>query len=646
MNCRASFPALALLVSTAAASPQESFDWPQWQGPNRDAISKETGLLEEWPKDGPPLAWRTENLGGGYSAPSIASGRIFGMSRRGSDEVVWALSEQDGTELWVTRLGPATTQGLRQGREGPGCTPTVDGDRVYVLGAGGALACLSVNDGGVVWQKSLTRDFGGVLPTWRYNESPLVDDNKVICTPGAPDATVVALDKVTGELIWKGTLSARGEGQTQGSSERRSTAGRNARRNDEPESRDAPEPSEPKPVTVIAAGSTWKYLDTGKAPGSDWTTMKFNDEAWAEGPAQLGYGDGDEKTRLNDDRDNYPTYYFRRTFDVQAPSKLEPLVLRLIRDDGAVVYLNGREVLRANMPEDPVKHDTYASRAAVVEDDFYVHDFKPDRLVAGRNVMAVEVHQSGADSSDVSFDLELREKITGDVVGAPRTRGRRPFGRGGGGSGAGYSSAIAIDCQGERQYVQLTATTLAGFAATDGRLVWRYDRPANRNRINCSTPIYQDGLVFAASAYGNGGGAARLTKGANGAIRAEEVYFTPRMQNHHGGMIVFDGALYGVNGGNSGGIMACIDFQTGEILWRDRRGPKGSLAMADERLYLRGEDGTMVLIEPSREEFIERGRFEQPDRTRSPAWAHPVIANGKLYLRDQDLLLCYDVKVR
>src|SRR5262249_53888195 len=97
--------ACALLVSCALAD-----DWTQWQGPNRNAISKETGLLKEWPKDGPPLAWRITGLGGGDSAPSIAAGRIFGMSNRGEDEVVWALSEKDGHELWVTRLGPAFSQ--------------------------------------------------------------------------------------------------------------------------------------------------------------------------------------------------------------------------------------------------------------------------------------------------------------------------------------------------------------------------------------------------------------------------------------------------------------------------------------------------------------------------------------------------------
>ena len=139
-------------------------DWPQWQGPDRNDISKESGLLKEWPKEGPPLAWKITGLGGGDSAPAIAAARIYGMANRGEDEVVWALSEKDGKELWVTRLGPAIKQQTQQSKEGPSCTPTVDGERLYVEGMGGDVVCLQVKDGKVLWQRSLTRDFGGRAP--------------------------------------------------------------------------------------------------------------------------------------------------------------------------------------------------------------------------------------------------------------------------------------------------------------------------------------------------------------------------------------------------------------------------------------------------------------------------------------------------
>jgi hypothetical protein len=253
---------------------------------------------------------------------------------------------------------------------------------------------------------------------------------------------------------------------------------------------------------------------------------------------------------------------------------------------------------------------------------------------------------------DTGFVGGMMSQVAGGPGGG---RGGFPggFGRGpgGGGAGAAYSSPIAINFEGQRQYVQLTAKALIGVAASDGKFLWRYDVPANRMGINCSTPLYQDGMVFAASAYGAGGGLVKLTKTADGGVKADEVYATRKMQNHHGGMILLDGSLYGANGGNEGGYLVCLDFKTGSVLWDGRddpekRAPKGSVAFADGRIYYRTEKGVVLLIEPSPKEYIERGRFEQPDRTRLPAWAHPVIANGKLYVRDQDLLLCYDLKAK
>jgi outer membrane protein assembly factor BamB len=199
--------------------------------------------------------------------------------------------------------------------------------------------------------------------------------------------------------------------------------------------------------------------------------------------------------------------------------------------------------------------------------------------------------------------------------------------------------------------VQLTARSLVGVSANDGKLLWRYDKPASRGGINCSTPAYVDGKVFGASAYGNGGGMAKLEKQPDGSIKAEEAWFSKNMENHHGGVIVHEGALYGANGGNGGGYLVCLDFNTGDVLWNEadrdkRRTTKGSVAFADGRIYYRTEEGPIVLFEPSRTEYLERGRFEQPDRTDKPAWQHPVIANGKLYIRDQDTLFCYDIKAK
>lgn len=407
--------ALAAILGSGPGTPPSEHDWPQWQGLDRTAKSKETGLLKAWPKEGPPLAWKAKGLGDGFGTPSIAAGRVFAMGNREKTEYVICLNEKDGTEAWATALGPGRGGG---GDPGPRCTPTVDGDLLYVLGRGGTLACLQAADGKEVWRKEMKKDFSGKVGGWEYSESPLVDGDRLIVTPGGATATLAALNKKTGETVWQAPVSK--------------------------------------------------------------------------------------------------------------------------------------------------------------------------------------------------------------------------------GSGAEYSSVIAVDIEGTRQYIQFLKGGVVGIAASDGKFLWRYDKPAN-GTANCSTPIYSDGHVFAASAYGNGGGLAKLSKEGDG-FKAEEVYFTKEMKNHHGGMILLDGHIYGSDEGR----LTCLEYKTGKVKWAERATGKGSIAYADGRLYYRNEGGkgSVFLVEATPEKYVEHGRFEPPDRTRLNSWAHPVIANGKLYVRDQDVLHCYDVKAK
>jgi glucose dehydrogenase len=195
--------ALCLVVLSASAL---SADWPQWRGPHRDGRSQETGLLKEWPKEGPPLIWQAKDIGEGYSTPAIVGGNIYLISNRGmDDEFVHALSVADGKQLWSTRLGKV---GPNQGPQYPGSrsTPTVDGGVLYALGSDGDLACVDIATGSIRWKKSLRSDFGGKPGKWAYSESPLVDGDVVVCTPGGTDATIVALDKKTGDTIWKSAV--------------------------------------------------------------------------------------------------------------------------------------------------------------------------------------------------------------------------------------------------------------------------------------------------------------------------------------------------------------------------------------------------------------------------------------------------------
>lgn len=178
--------------------------WPQWRGPLRDNISPDTGLLSEWPEKGPPLAWKASGLGRGFSSVSVAGDRIYTMGDINGAQGVICLSAKDGDRIWAERIG---NEWEPNGYAGPRCTPTVDGNFVYAVGAHGDIACLNARNGKVVWHRSFQDDFRGQMHSgWGFSESPLVDGNLVICTPGGRDAMLAALDKKTGKTVWTTTI--------------------------------------------------------------------------------------------------------------------------------------------------------------------------------------------------------------------------------------------------------------------------------------------------------------------------------------------------------------------------------------------------------------------------------------------------------
>jgi outer membrane protein assembly factor BamB len=182
-------------------------DWPQWRGPRRDGASQETGLLQEWPKDGPKMLWQAQDIGDGYATPAVAGARIYLLGNRGlDDEFVQALSVQDGKPVWVTRLGSVGNPDMQPSYPKARSTPTVDGEQLYALSSAGDLACLETATGRVLWRKNLRADFGGKPGTWAYAESPLIDGDVLVVTPGGKEATVVALDKKSGAVIWKSAV--------------------------------------------------------------------------------------------------------------------------------------------------------------------------------------------------------------------------------------------------------------------------------------------------------------------------------------------------------------------------------------------------------------------------------------------------------
>jgi len=192
--------AVVLAVPAIALAQANSASWPQWRGPNRDGISKETGLLKQWPAEGPPLLWKARGAGGGFSSFSVANGRLYTMGLRGEREFIIAFDAATGKEAWATPNGSA----FRNDRgDGPRGTPTIDGDRLYALGGSGDLSALDVKTGKLIWSKNILQEFGGRNITWGISESPLIVGDKLLVNPGGPGASIVALNKSDGSAIWK-----------------------------------------------------------------------------------------------------------------------------------------------------------------------------------------------------------------------------------------------------------------------------------------------------------------------------------------------------------------------------------------------------------------------------------------------------------
>jgi outer membrane protein assembly factor BamB len=408
--------AALLFVSTASIAA----DWPQWRGPRRDGVSSETGLLKAWPKEGPALRWAIKDCGAGYSTPSVVGARLYLLGNEGLDnEFVQALDAQDGHRLWRTRLGKVGNPDQQPKFPAARSTPTIEGNALYVLGSDGDLACLAADSGAVRWTKNLRTEFGGKPGKWAYAESPLVDGDLLLCTPGGTEATLLALNKQSGAILWKSALA-----------------------------------------------------------------------------------EGDE---------------------------------------------------------------------------------------------------------------------------------------------AAYASAIGIELDGARQYVQMLQKGLVGVSAKDGRFLWRYDKTVSRYGANIPTPLARGNLIYSAGA-GTGGGAVRLKTAGDGVV-VEPVYFSPKLPAAVGGSVLVGDHLYGT--GNTG--MLCVELATGAVKWEDRALGAASLCVADGRLYLHAESGEVALVEANPEAYRELGRFTPSDlpgraQQMEKAWAYPVVAGGSLYVRDLDRLWSYRVK--
>jgi outer membrane protein assembly factor BamB len=192
-----------LLATSIAGASVAAADWPQWRGPARTAVSSETGLLSSWPAEGPRLLWRIADLGAGYSTPAVAGDRLFVLVNRGvEDELLQARSTADGKLVWEVRLGAVGNPDQQPSYPGSRSTPTVTVDTVYALGSNGDLVAVDRRTGRERWRRQLRQDFGGRPGTWAYAESPLIDGDALVVSPGGATA-LVALDRTTGKERWR-----------------------------------------------------------------------------------------------------------------------------------------------------------------------------------------------------------------------------------------------------------------------------------------------------------------------------------------------------------------------------------------------------------------------------------------------------------
>ncbi|HOW72045.1 MAG TPA: PQQ-like beta-propeller repeat protein [Phycisphaerae bacterium] len=190
----------AACLTVAAAVP--AADWPQWRGPARDGRSADTGLLQRWGSDGPALAWKVTGLGTGYASIAVVGDRLYTMGDLDRASTLLALNAEGGKVVWSVKVGKGGAPGWG-GFGGPRCTPTVDGGQVFAVDQWGEFVCVNAADGKEQWRKHYEKDFGASRPEWGFSESPLVDGDRVVVTPGGPDGAMVALNRKTGELIWR-----------------------------------------------------------------------------------------------------------------------------------------------------------------------------------------------------------------------------------------------------------------------------------------------------------------------------------------------------------------------------------------------------------------------------------------------------------
>lgn len=604
---------LAALLSIAAqlgtAAEPTAGHWPQWRGPERTGVGSSTGLAREWPADGPPVVWKVENVGVGYSSIVIGDGRIYTQGDLDGVEHVLCLDDETGKRIWAVQPEP-----VKKALE----------ERLAK-----EFAAADANGDGTVDEIEALRKFG-----WKFNDSDQPDANADVKALAAERTETLfahldengdgALDISEGYGVLRDefgkidqsdrkadaaalaerrtkamfpTVDADGDGKITKAEAKRTPLDRVFNRADKRE------PNSKKGDEVVTPEELAAYFERFEG-GKDGSITKAEMTAVYAGR----YAGRDGRLSKDELASNFGGYRNGQGDGPRGTPALDGNRLYAEGGNGDVTCFDaktGETIWHVNLVKDfgGGRPGWGYSESPLVVDDMLV------------------VTPGGKQGTVVALDKTTGEAIwqSSDVTQA-----------------AHYSSPIVTEIGGIRQIVQFARESAFGLEIESGKLLWQYDG-ANNGTANCATPIVANDKVFTSSAYGTGGGLAKVDT-AGTTQKAEEVYFSKEMANHHGGIVKFGDHMYGF--GNGG--LICMDFETGEIAWRDRSVGKGSLAIADGLLFLLGEGHRVALAEATPDEYRELGQFQIENHGRR-SWAHPVVAGGRFYIRNQQDLICYDV---
>jgi outer membrane protein assembly factor BamB/Ca2+-binding EF-hand superfamily protein len=613
---------LCSLASLGVPALTRAQDWPQWRGPNRDGISLEKNLLKEWPTGGAPkIVWQVDNVGVGYSSVVVQDGRLVTQGDLNGVEHVIALNTDDGSLLWAVQPEPVLGE--------------LD-ERIRA-----EMKRLDRNQDGAVDESEALAGL-----SWRFNtydKADLGGTNDVAATAQHRALQLFdAFDKDSDDQL---TFEETGGLFREYFARVDSSDG----------SADAEALAKSRAVAMIRAYDK----DTNRAGEKIGLDGMISRNEARQSPLDRSFGRVDHRDRTTRKGDELLTveeieeYFLKSEAGKDGLISLDELAAYYAKHhpnrDGQLTVAELRGYyggFRNGQGDGPRGTPTIRDNRVYVEGgsgDVSCLDLSTGSTLWHVNLAAdLNGRRPGwgySESPLIVDDLLIvtpggnlgtvaaLNKNTGEVVW--RSKEVR--------ESAHYSSPVVAKILGVRQIVQFARENVFGVSLKDGKLLWSYGN-ANNGTANCATPIVDGNHIFASSAYGTGGGLAKITA-EGGKQLATEVYFDKRMANHHGGIVKVGDYMYGFG---SGGLV-CMNFLTGEIAWRDRSVGKGSLVVADDMLYLLGERQEVALAHVTPQGYVETGRFRIPSRGR-PSWAHPVVAGGRLYIRDQGSLTAYDIR--